>query len=89
MQCGFVGELLLSMHKTLDSFPWTTIETYLNGSDVQPGLEVTLSSPRLVFIPVLGWITSSSSISFPNSPSEMEVGFVRLLLFEKRKNSLE
>lgn len=83
MQCGFVGELLLSMHKTLDSFPWTTaIETYLNGSDVQPGLEVTL----WVVIPVLGWITSSSSISFPNSPSETEVGFVCLLLFEKRKN---
>lgn len=49
--CGLVGELLLSMHKTLGSIPWTTtIETCLNGSDVQPGLEVTLW--------VLGWITS-------------------------------
>lgn len=42
MQCGLVGELLLSMHKSLGSIPWTTIETCLNGSDVQPGLEVTL-----------------------------------------------
>lgn len=80
MLCGLVGELLLSMHKTLGSVPWTTtIETCLNGSDVQPGLEVTL----WVVIPGLGLD------NLPNSPSEIEVGFVRLLLFEKRKNSLE
>lgn len=77
---GGLGELLLSMHKTLGSILWTTIETCLNGSDVQPGLEVTL----WVVIPGLGLD------NLPNSPSEMEVDFVRLLLlFEKRKNSLE
>lgn len=79
MQCG---ELLLSKHKTLDSFPWTTtIETYLNGSDVQPGLEVSLWVSFLV----LGWITSSSSVSVPDSGSETEVGlFVYCCLKRER-----
>lgn len=40
VQCGFGGKLLLSMHKTLGSLPWTT--TCPDDSDVQPGLEITL-----------------------------------------------
>lgn len=75
VQCGFGGKLLLSMHKTLGSLPWTT--TCPDDSDVQPGLEITLVGSHSY-----SWAgkPEASIISFPNSSSKMKVGFCSFVI---------